>query len=110
MQYTLKNARLEATFESFGAELISIRDAAGKDYLWYGDSAFWGRRSPVLFTFVGKVKDGKYRCKDVEYTMGQYPFAFRLEIGYKLVDNTLRVLWKVINPDKEEPTFLKIIR
>ena len=49
MQYTLKNNRLEATIESFGAELMSLKDDAGKDYLWYGDSVFWGRRSPVLF-------------------------------------------------------------
>lgn len=134
MQYTLKNARLEVTFESFGAELISLRDAAGKDYLWYGDSAFWGRRSPVLFPFVGKVKDGKYRYKGVEYTMGQhgfardmeftmisqkedeiwfalesdvetmqkYPFAFRLEIGYTLKENTLQVMWCVTNPAEDE--------
>ena len=134
MQYVLKNEQLQATFESFGAELISLQDDTGKEYLWYGDSAFWGRHSPVLFPFVGKVKDGKYRYKGVEYSMGQhgfardmeftlvsqaedeiwfgldsteetlakYPFAFRLEVGYKMTANTLRVLWKVINPDTEE--------
>lgn len=140
MQYTLKNARLEATFESFGAELTALKDDAGKDYLWCGDSTFWGRHSPVLFPFVGKVKDGKYRYKGVEYAMGQhgfardmefslvsqtedeiwfaleateetlqkYPFAFRLEIGYKLIENTLRVMWRVINPAEEETLHFSI--
>lgn len=140
MQYTLKNNRLEATIESFGAELMSLKDDAGKDYLWYGDSAFWGRRSPVLFPFVGKVKDGKYRYNGVEYPMGQhgfardmefaflsqtedeiwfvledteetrqkYPFAFRLEIGYKLIENTLKVMWKVINPAEKETLHFSI--
>lgn len=140
MQYTLKNAKLQATFESFGAELISLQDDAGKEYLWYGDSAYWGRHSPVLFPFVGKVKDGKYRYKGVEYTMGQhgfardmefanvsqtadeiwfaldateetkqkYPFDFHLEIGYKLIENTLRVMWKVVNPSAEEPLHFSI--
>ena len=133
MQYILKNSDLKATFEGFGAELISLQDAEGKEYLWYGDSAFWGRHSPILFPFVGKVKDGKYRCKGREYTMGQhgfardmefsllsqaddeiwfvlesteetrekYPYDFRLEVGYKLVENTLKVLWKVSNPAEE---------
>jgi len=133
MQYILENTELKATFESFGAELISLQDAEGKEYLWYGDSAFWGRHSPVLFPFVGKVRDGIYRCKGQEYAMGQhgfardmeftylsqtadeiwfvlestaetrqkYPYDFRLEIGYKLVGNTLKVLWKVINPADE---------
>ena len=140
MQYTLKNNRLEATIESFGAELMSLKDDAGKDYLWYGDSAFWGRRSPVLFPFVGKVKDGKYRYNGVEYAMGQhgfardmefaflsqtedeiwfvlesneetlkkYPFVFRLEIGYKLVENTLKVMWKVTNPAEKETLHFSI--
>jgi len=133
MQYILKNSNLKATFESFGAELISLQDAEGKEYLWYGDSTFWGRHSPILFPFVGKVRDGKYRYKGQEYAMGQhgfardmeftqlsqtedeiwfmlesndetrqkYPFDFRLEVGYKLVENTLKVLWKVINPAEE---------
>lgn len=140
MQYTSKNNRLEATIESFGAELMSLKDDAGKDYLWYGDSAFWGRRSPVLFPFVGKVKDGKYRYNGVEYAMGQhgfardmefafvsqsedeiwfvlesteetlkkFPFVFRLEIGYKLVENTLKVMWKVTNPAEKETLHFSI--
>ena len=127
MQYTLKNEQLTAVFESFGAELISLQDDAGKEYVWYGDSAFWGRHSPVLFPFVGKVRDGKYRYQGKEYAMGQHGFArdmefafvsltedeiwfrfdsteetrqkfpldFCLEIGYKLANNTLQVLWKV---------------
>ena len=55
MQYTLTNSYLKATFESFGAELISLQDTDGKEYVWCGDSAFWGRHSPVLFPFVGKA-------------------------------------------------------
>ena len=140
MQYTLKNAKLKATFESFGAELISLQDETGKEYLWYGDSAFWGRHSPVLFPFVGKVNGGKYRYKGVEYAMGQhgfardmefthlsqtedeiwfalesteetrqkYPMDFRLEIGYRLIENTLRVMWKVTNPSTEETLHFSI--
>ena len=140
MQYTLKNDRLEATFESFGAELISLKDDDQKEYLWYGDPEYWNRCSPVLFPFVGKVRDGKYRYKGVEYEMGQhgfardmefelvsqkedeiwfavesteetkqkYPFDFRLEIGYKLAENVLRVMWKVINPNTEETMHFSI--
>jgi len=140
MQYKLKNAKLEATFESFGAELVSLQDDEGKEYLWNGDPAFWNRHSPVLFPFVGKVRDGKYRYRGAEYTMGQhgfardmeftlisqnadeiwfalestaetkqkYPFDFRLEIGYKLVENVLRVMWKVMNPSTEETMHFSI--
>ena len=140
MQYELKNAKLKATFESFGAELISLQDNTGKEYIWCGDSKFWGRHSPVLFPFVGKVNGGKYRYKGVEYTMGQhgfardmeftflsqtedeiwfvlesteetlkkYPFVFDLKIGYKLVENTLKVMWKVTNLAEEETLHFSI--
>lgn len=140
MQYVLKNESLKATFESFGAELISLQDNAGKEYLWYGDSAFWGRHSPVLFPFVGKVRDGKYRYNGIEYSMGQHGFArdmefafvsqtteeiwfqlesteetrqkfpldFCLEIGYQLIENTLKVMWKVTNPSEKETLHFSI--
>ena len=140
MQYVLKNERLQATFESAGAELISLKDDAGKEYLWCGNPEFWNRHSPVLFPFVGKVRDGKYRYNGVEYEMGQhgfardmefalvsqtedeiwfaldsteetkqkYPFDFRLECGYKLMQNVLRVMWKVINPNTEETMHFSI--
>ena len=140
MQYVLKNEYLKATFESFGAELISLQDDAGKEYLWYGDSAFWGRHSPVLFPFVGKVKDGKYRYNGNEYAMGQHGFArdmefafvsqtedeiwfrlesteetrqrfpldFCLELGYKLNQNTLKVMWRVKNPSDSETLYFSI--
>ena len=54
MQCTLTNSYLKATFESFGAELISLQDTDGKEYVWCGDSAFWGRHAPILFPFVEK--------------------------------------------------------
>ena len=66
MQYHLKNDRIEVTFESFGAEMISLKDAKGREYLWCGDSKYWGRHSPVLFPFVGKESGGKYCYKGAE--------------------------------------------
>lgn len=140
MRYTLKNSKLKAEFDSFGAELLSLKDDMGKEYLWYGDDAFWARRSPILFPFVGKVRDGKYRYKGTEYTMGQhgfardkefalvsqtdeelwfvleadnetrkiYPFEFRLVIGYRLVENKLKVMWRVLNLSDTEPLYFSI--
>ena len=33
-------------------------------------------------------------------TLKKYPYAFRLEIGYRLVGRSVEVIWRVINPDK----------
>ena len=134
MNYTLKNEKLTATFKTAGAELISLKDAKGTEYIWCGDASIWNRHSPILFPVVGTLKDGEYRYKGVTYKMGShgfardaefefvhetedeiwfkleasdktrenYPFEFCLEVGYKLLENTLRVMWKVTNPDNQE--------
>ena len=56
---TLSNGILTVQVNEFGAELQSIRKN-GHEYLWQGDPAFWGRRSPVLFPIVGSVWEKKY--------------------------------------------------
>lgn len=70
----LENGILTVEVSSHGAELQSIRKN-GVEYLWQGDSAYWGRRSPVLFPIVGSVWEGKYRIDGREFAMGQHGFA-----------------------------------
>lgn len=80
MQYELKNEFLKAVFASHGAELISLQnEKTGVEYLWCGDKKFWGRHSPVLFPFVGRVKDDTYRYDGKEYHISQHGFARDLE-------------------------------
>ena len=52
--YQLKNNGLKLEVHPQGAELFSIKDTTtNREYLWQGDEAYWGRRAPVLFPFVG---------------------------------------------------------
>lgn len=80
---TLTNAILSISIAEHGAELQSIRKG-GKEYLWQGDEKFWGRRSPVLFPFVGRVWDNVYRHEGKAYEMGQHGFA--RDMDFVLVD------------------------
>ena len=50
---TISNSVLTVGVSDHGAELQSIQKN-GKEYLWQGDTRFWGRRSPVLFPIVGR--------------------------------------------------------
>lgn len=53
MRYILENETLKVEVESFGAELKSVYSKAeDKEYMWYADSKYWGRTSPVLFPLV----------------------------------------------------------
>lgn len=57
-----------------GAELQSIV-ANGREFLWQGNPAFWGRRAPILFPIVGRLADDTLRINGHEYTMKQHGFA-----------------------------------
>lgn len=76
MKVTLSNDVLTVVIDSHGAELQSImNNRTRQEYLWQGDKAFWGRRSPVLFPIVGAVWNGVFRMDGREYPMGQHGFA-----------------------------------
>lgn len=136
--HTLQSGALRVTMSDAGAELMEIVDiATERSYLWYGDSAYWGRRSPVLFPIVGSLKNKEYKyngkgypmgqhgfARDMEFTMtshdvdsiwfelkasdetmAKYPFKFKLEVGYQLVNREIKVTWKVTNEDKKTMFF-----
>lgn len=70
----ISNDKLSVKISEKGAELQSIQ-CNGFEYLWQADPAFWPRHSPVLFPFIGELKDGKYIFQDVEYKMPRHGFA-----------------------------------
>lgn len=74
----LSNGLLRVEVSSHGAELQSIRKG-DTEYLWQGDPAYWGRRSPVLFPIVGSVWEKRYRSGGKEYELGQHGFARDME-------------------------------
>lgn len=75
--HILENESLRVTIADAGAELISVWDKASQaERIWTGDPAVWNRHAPILFPFVGKVVDGKYRIDQREYAMKtQHGFA-----------------------------------
>lgn len=136
--YELKNEQIAITVDSHGAELKSLKKLADdQEYMWCGDAKFWGRTSPVLFPFVGGLKNKEYRFEGKTYSMTQhgfardmdfeletqteselwftlesteetlarYPFPFILNLGYRLEDSTVTVLWKVENPSEKQMYF-----
>lgn len=84
MQYagSIGNEALKVTINSFGAELASIRGkATDTEYLWNADAKFWKRTAPVLFPFVGSLKNKEYHYEGKTYSMGQHGFARDMEFA-----------------------------
>lgn len=76
-EHILENEHLRVTVADEGAELVSVYDKAkGAERIWTGEPSVWNRHAPILFPFVGKVANGKYRIGEREYPMKtQHGFA-----------------------------------
>ena len=71
----LSNTKLSATINPKGAELTSLKDDKGKEYMWEGNPDFWGKHSPVLFPIVGTLKDNSYTYNGKSYALSRHGFA-----------------------------------
>ena len=52
---TITNGALFARINPLGAELWSLTDAAGREYMTSADPAFWTGHAPLLFPIVGAL-------------------------------------------------------
>lgn len=74
--FTIENEILKVSVQAKGAELDSIfNKQEQQEYLWSGDPAFWGKKSPVLFPIVGTLKEDTYFYKGKSYKLGRHGFA-----------------------------------
>jgi galactose mutarotase-like enzyme len=74
---TLRNELLQISVKRLGAELTSITDAAGIEYLWQADPRFWTGQSPILFPVVGRLAGDSYSYAGKLYSLPQHGFARR---------------------------------
>ena len=73
--YTLNSPALSVKITSRGAELQSLKMAAGPELLWQADPAVWGRHAPQLFPTVGRLKNDTYRHEGTDYPLPNHGFA-----------------------------------
>ncbi len=71
----LKNGILTVQVAARGAELQSIRDAAGREYLWQGDPVYWADRALNIFPYVARLTEGKYTYRGKTYSMDIHGFV-----------------------------------
>ncbi|MBE9604016.1 aldose 1-epimerase family protein [Acetobacteraceae bacterium H6797] len=71
---TLTGEGLSAAIKLTGAELCSLQDAEGREWLWQAGPA-WPRHAPVLFPIVGKLKGDRLQAKGQDFRVTQHGFA-----------------------------------
>ena len=74
MNVQLKNDFLTATFNTLGAELVSLKSEK-REFMWDGNPDFWNKHAPVLFPIVGALKDDTYFYEGKKYQMSRHGFA-----------------------------------
>lgn len=89
MIVSIKNEHLAVDFSTKGAELQRI---VGTDshinYMWSGDTKFWGKFSPVLFPIVGALKGNTYEFRGQTYNLPRHGFARDMEFSNEKLSET----------------------
>jgi galactose mutarotase-like enzyme len=88
----ITNGDLTARIDPLGAELVSLTDAAGAEWLTDADPAFWTGHAPLLFPIVGRLAGDTLRVDGREYAMRQHGFARRMR-------------WDVVGAGRDAVTF-----
>ena len=73
-RHVIQSGYLSAAIKADGAELCSLRDAAGEEMLWQA-LPVWPRHAPVLFPIVGRLKNDTLRHNGRSYRLTQHGFA-----------------------------------
>lgn len=81
---TLAAGRFTAQVKHAGAELCSLKDGAGREYMWQAGEA-WPRHAPILFPIVGRLRDDTLDFGAQQYRMGQHGFA--RDLRFELVES-----------------------
>lgn len=72
--HTLRCGGLSATIKAHGAELCSLKDRSGTEFIWQAGPE-WPRHAPLLFPIVGRLAGDDLRQRGKTYRMTQHGFA-----------------------------------
>lgn len=69
-EYILENKRYQMSFTTLGGEMSMFLDKETNiQYLYQGDTPFWGGKNPGLFPIIGNTFDGTYEIDGTSYAM-----------------------------------------
>jgi galactose mutarotase-like enzyme len=74
---SIASGDLTARINPLGAELWSLTDAQGSEYMTGADPAFWTGHAPLLFPIVGALAGDSYRLGDETFSLPRHGFARR---------------------------------
>lgn len=85
MQTPLESNSLKVLINNFGAEICSIKNNDGLEFIWQANKDVWARHAPVLFPIVGKLKDDFFIFEGNKYELPQHGFA--RDMVFEIIQN-----------------------
>lgn len=76
---TIKSDKITAVISTRGAEIQSIVDQSGREYIWQRDPAFWPGCAPILFPVAGGLREDRYEWEGKSYPMPKHGYVRQLE-------------------------------
>ncbi len=73
--YTIHNKLMTVTISPIGAEVQSVLDNKGREWMWQGDPDVWEYHAPVCFPFVARLRDCSYTYRGETYNIPIHGFA-----------------------------------
>jgi galactose mutarotase-like enzyme len=96
---TITSGSLTTTIAHHGAELQSLKDSDGREYMSDGNPAYWGGRAPLLFPIVGRLNEDRLRLNDAHYVMLKHGFARKS--NFTLIDHTAEAAYFRVSDSAE---------
>ncbi|WP_367569073.1 aldose 1-epimerase family protein [Lacrimispora sp.] len=81
MLVTLKDSQTAAVIDSMGAQLISLKDLTGTEYIWQRDPLFWKNCSPLLFPIVGNCRNNQVRIEGQVWEIPKHGFCREMDFA-----------------------------
>lgn len=99
MLHTIKNEKICVQIDSVGAQLMSIKDKCGHEYIWQRNPKVWAKSAPILFPVVGRSRDGILNIYGKDYNMPCHGFVKEREL--EVIERKENEITLVLNPDEE---------
>ncbi len=88
--YKISNESLALEVASFGAQIKSLKDKNGKEYMWEANPEIWGNSAPIMFPICGGLKEDTFFHNDTKYNLQKHGFGN--SYNYELAEITDTVL------------------
>ena len=97
-QYSIKNKFLTVKVNKLGAELCSVRDSVGTEFIWQAEEV-WAKHAPNLFPIVGSLLDHEYTYHGKSYALSHHGFARNKE--FDMLHQSEHSICLVLQQDEE---------